>query len=105
MGVADYIFAIHMERTVFALAHEEGYIACCTLGIYRCFFSLGDSWLDTTPPTQAPEVSFLSFILSDKACEHVLVTLLQPRGLWFEWLKGCGWGAQGKTQNTEVTAC
>lgn len=24
--------------------------------------------------------------------------------MWLEQLQGCGWGAQGKTQNTEVTA-
>lgn len=67
-------------------------------------FSWG-SRLGAALPTQAPEVSFLPFILSDKACEHVLVTLLRPRGLWFEWQKGCGLGARGKAQNTEVTAC
>jgi hypothetical protein len=54
------------------------------------------SRLGTAPPTQAPEVSFLSFILSDKACECALVALLQPRGPWFGMAKRMWLGSSGK---------
>lgn len=53
--------------------------------------------------THSSPRSFISGICTQWQCLWaVLVTLLQPRGLRLEQLQGCGWGAQGKTQNTEV---
>lgn len=64
----------------------------------------GHSWV-LAPPPQAPEVSFLPFVLSHRVSERTLAMLPWGRRpvVWGDW--GCGLGTWGgvEAQNTEVT--
>lgn len=73
-------------------------------GHLQVILLLWGSQLGTAPPTQAAQVSFLVFVLSGNACELWSHCFSPEDCVWLEQLQGCGWGAQGKTQNTEVTA-
>lgn len=69
MGDQGFFFSTRMGGAVFTLAPRGRVHRMSHTGHLQVILLFWGSQLGTAPPTQAPQVSFLVFVLNDNACE------------------------------------